>query len=619
MKEKVAILDAGAQYGKVIDRRCRELSVESDLLPFFTSAEELKKNYDAFIISGGHQSVYDSDAPEYDSEIFSMNVPVLGICYGMHLLNYVLGGSVERKGTREDGECEIDIDNNSGLFDGLSLSQRVLMSHGDSIGNLADGFEVIARSGGLVAAIEDVQRGFYGVQFHPEVDLTENGGRMLENFLYGISGFSGTYTMKDREETAIQYIRETVGDKKALVLVSGGVDSSVCASLVNKALGSERVYAIHVDNGFMRLNESRDVERALGKCGLELRVVDASENFYNAVDESSGGGVPLNRIVSPEEKRRSIGDEFMRVSTKAIENLGLDISEDVYLVQGTLRPDLIESASALASGNADAIKTHHNDTPLVRKLRGAGRVIEPLRDYHKDEVRVLGRSLGLPNEMVMRQPFPGPGLAVRIICAEKPYITDNFEKINEELKRFAGNGIDATLLPVQTVGVQGDGRSYSYLVGLSGERDWERLFSIAREVPKKLHEVNRLVYVFGERVAGSVSEITPTHLTPDVIGQLRLADNIVNEELVNYDLLEKLSQVPVVSFPVGFGVRENRSIGIRTFITNDFMTGRPAIPACDIPEEALFKMVNRIMGEVSGVSRVCYDLTSKPPGTTEWE
>ncbi len=265
MKEKVAILDAGAQYGKVIDRRCRELSVESDLLPFFTSAEELKKNYDAFIISGGHQSVYDSDAPEYDSEIFSMNVPVLGICYGMHLLNYVLGGSVERKGTREDGECEIDIDNNSGLFDGLSLSQRVLMSHGDSIGNLADGFEVIARSGGLVAAIEDVQRGFYGVQFHPEVDLTENGGRMLENFLYGISGFSGTYTMKDREETAIQYIRETVGDKKALVLVSGGVDSSVCASLVNKALGSERVYAIHVDNGFMRLNESRDVERALGK------------------------------------------------------------------------------------------------------------------------------------------------------------------------------------------------------------------------------------------------------------------------------------------------------------------------------------------------------------------
>lgn len=617
--EQVVILDAGAQYGKIIDRRCRELNVESVILPLDTSPNELSGKYKAIIISGGPQSVDGEDAPKFDPEIFSLGLPILGICYGMQLLNYATGGTVKAKAIREDGTCEIDIIKDSLLFSGLPQRQRVLMSHGDSIDELARGFVVSSKSNEIIAAIEDKEKKFYGVQFHPEVDLTVYGNDILRNFLYGVAGFSGSYTMDDREKKAIEYIQDKVGERQVLMLVSGGVDSSVCAALLNKALKPEQIYAIHVDNGFMRLDESRNVKVAMGNVGIDLKVVDAGSDFYNGTTEVDGKIVgPLNQVVVPEHKRKIIGDTFMKVSEKFIRTLGLD-PEEVCLAQGTLRPDLIESASKIASGNAEVIKTHHNDTNLVRELRDKGRVIEPLQSYHKDEVRILGKDLGLPNEVVQRQPFPGPGLAIRIICAEKPYMTDDFDDINRRLSEFASSEIKATLLPVQTVGVQGDGRSYSYLAGLSGKRDWEKLFSIAQEIPKKIHEVNRLVYVFGEPVVGPITEITPTHLTPDVIEQIQHADDIVNQELERHDLLEKLSQVPVISFPVNFGIEGNRAIGIRTFITNDFMTGSPAVPGKDIPEEVLDIMVDRILAEVPGVSRVCYDLTSKPPGTTEWE
>ncbi len=618
MAEKLAILDAGAQYGKVIDRKVRELKVESEILPITTPLSKLKK-YKAIIISGSGFSVYQKDSPKPVKGVFDMGVPVLGICYGMQLLNYEMGGSVEKKSLREDGQYEIVVNKGSDLFSGLHERQNALLTHGDSVGIVADSLSVIAQSGEIIAGLENKKKKLYGVQFHPEVDLTENGKQVLSNFLFRIAGFKGDYTMENREEIAITEIRKKVGDKKVLLLISGGVDSTVCAALLNKAIGPDNVYAIHINNGFMRKDESKKVKDVLEKIGIQLDVVDASQSFYDAKTKVGGRETSrLKETVSPEEKRKIIGDTFMRVAEKAVKDLDLD-PDEVFLCQGTLRPDLIESASELASSNADTIKTHHNDTELVRDLRKKGRVIEPLKDYHKDEVRNLGKMLGLPDEIVWRQPFPGPGLAVRIICADKPYITDDFENIQDQLKVFSDKDVSASLLPVQTVGVQGDSRSYSYLVGLSGKKDWKKLVSIAKEIPKKVHKVNRVVYVFGEKIEKDVRTITPAHLTEDVIRQLQEADDIVNDILYKNDLIRKLSQVPVILFPVDFGMKGSRGIAIRTFITNDFMTGVPAVPGADIPEKVVDEMVKEILKKVKGISRVVYDLTAKPPGTTEWE
>jgi GMP synthase (glutamine-hydrolysing) len=295
------------------------------------------------------------------------------------------------------------------------------------------------------------------------------------------------------------------------------VDSTVCAALLNQALPSDRIFALHIDNGFMRKDETKKVVKALESLGLRLTVIDATETFLNSSSEIKGVKTkPLHVTTNPEEKRKIIGDTFMRVAEQEIAKLGLQPSE-VFLAQGTLRPDLIESASALASSKADAIKTHHNDTELVRELRKQGRVIEPLKDYHKDEVRELGRKLGLAEELVMRQPFPGPGLAIRILCTEKPFIDNSFQETNAQLQAFLQShnnrtravmqklseeygdfsGISATLLPIQSVGVQGDGRSYRYVAALSGEQDWDKLFALAKVIPHIFHNINRVVYVFG--------------------------------------------------------------------------------------------------------------------------
>jgi GMP synthase (glutamine-hydrolysing) len=614
---KVAILDAGAQYGKVIDRRVRNLSVESDILPLDTPLEKLT-GYSAYIISGGPESVYDPKAPKPDPRVLRSGKPLLGICYGLQLINQEYGGTIEKKDTREDGQFTINIDPSSLIFSDLKKAQQVLLTHGDGIAEVAPGFKAVAMSGGIVAAIADEQRKIYGVQFHPEVDLTENGKQMLSNFLFKVAGLEAGFTLKDRLQDAISYIKAEVGDRQVLAFASGGVDSTVLSAILGLALPSKQVHVVHVNTGFMRHKESESVQEALEDVGIKMRTVDASETFYNARTRIKGKlSPPLLEVTDPEVKRAIIGDTFMKVMEQVVEDLKLD-PKNTVLAQGTLRPDLIESASHLASSKAAVIKTHHNDTELVRELRAKGRVIEPLKDYHKDEVRELGAMLGLPQELVWRQPFPGPGLAIRLLCADKPYITDDFERIEQQLKNFEDAQTSVHLLPVRTVGVQGDGRSYSYLAVLSGEADWQQLFDKAREIPKRVHQINRVVYIFGDKLTGPVNEITPTFPEPEALAQLRLADRHVNEVLRKYGLHESLSQVPVVSFPVHFGKAGKRSIGIRTFITNDFMTGVPAVPGKQMPLEALDEIVNRVL-TVPGIARVAYDLTSKPPGTTEWE
>merc|ERR1712190_516322 len=481
--------------------------------------------------------------------------------------------------------------------------------------------------------------------------------------LFGVCGLQGLFTPASREEQCVQQIREKVGSSKVLCLVSGGVDSTVCCALLAKALGPENVVAAHIDNGFMRLNESALVGESLKSLGVQLRVYDCEEDFLSATTEVCNPRTkvryttkPLCETHEPEDKRRIIGDTFMHVSESIQRELGLD-PNNTFLAQGTLRPDLIESASSLVSSKADAIKTHHNDTELVRELREKGRVIEPLMDYHKDEVRELGMSLGLPRDLVMRQPFPGPGLGVRLICASAPFVGDDFHQTNVavqdivaleavpeersafkervvrayggDVSRLLRSGLTATVLPFKTVGVQGDGRTYSYPCVLSGPStpDWPLLLEFARLIPKVCHNVNRVVYCFGGPVPGPYKRITPTLPGREALDQLRAADDVVNRTLIKHDLTTKLSQVPVVSFPVDLSSGDEhpgqsiakRSIAIRTFITNDFMTGVPAEPGTEyMPVAVLEEMVEGIQ-KVAGISRVVYDMTSKPPGTTEWE
>ena len=666
----VAILDAGAQYGKVIDRKVRELCIETEILPLNTPADYLRaRSFKAIIISGGPSSVYSQDAPKYDPGMLRLGIPVLGICYGLQLMNHEFGGLIEKKTAREDGQFEIEIDTTSQLFTGLkSTRQNVLLTHGDSIGSVADGFRVIAESGDIVAGIEDPNRRLYGVQFHPEVDLTDNGREMMKNFLFNCSGCVGDFTMMSREIACIKEIRESVGDEHVLSLVSGGVDSSVCTALLHKAIGHNRVIAVHIDNGFMRKDESLCVEESLRAVGVDLKVLHSAQTFYNAhttvVEKSSPDATPrkrrtksLNMTTKPEEKRKIIGDTFVRVCEDFLRSLDLS-TKNVFLAQGTLRPDLIESASSIASTKADAIKTHHNDTELVRALRQQGRVIEPLKDFHKDEVRSLGIDLGLPDALVQRHPFPGPGLAIRVICAEEPFIGSDFKETEAALNILVNfcraphtqllsrlkDGttgdeqdrlmtissqldLNSTLLPIKSVGVQGDCRTYSYVAALSSDQppSWPSLFTLAKLIPRVLHNINRVVYAFGPAIQYAVEDITPTLLTDGVLSTLRQCDHLAHEVLRNHGQVQHVSQMPVIIVPLhldrsleSWEPSSRRSIVIRTFITADFMTGVPAVPGQDLPEEVVFDMHMRIL-TVPGISRVMYDLTAKPPGTTEWE
>lgn len=665
--EYVAILDAGSQFGKVIDRKVRELHVETRILPLDTATSTLEQDphLKAVIISGGPSSVYAADAPTFNRSLFDpseFSKPILGICYGMQLMGLSAGGTIQRKSVREDGQETIVCDTTSLIFRGLEAEQQVLLTHGDSLVSTGEGLRVIATSQatGIIAAIEHLNHKWFGVQFHPEVDLSLNGVEIIRNFLE-IARCSFNFTMEDRESSAIRHIRELAGsENKILCLASGGVDSTVCAALLLKALGPDRVVCVHIDHGFMRLNESAQVVAALADVGVIVHRVDAAEIFASATtsvpakgNQPSYGTLQLKETIAPEDKRHIIGNTFMRVCDDVVKSLSLDM-DHLLLAQGTLRPDLIESGSHLASKKADAIKTHHNDTEVVRQLRSLGKIIEPLSEYHKDEVRELGRSLGLPEHLVMRQPFPGPGLAIRILCLDKPAMDGHYDSTRATLDRLSSlidNPTDevscdvdkqlhraaaimrslelrAVLLPIRTVGVQGDGRTYSNAVSLScrsgvmleSSEHWGQLLSLARIIPQVAHGVNRVVFTFGPAIEEHPTSITVTRLTPDVVHRAQAADAAVGQVMISHGLLKKLSQVPVVLIPLGFEKgNAAHSVVIRTFLTNDFMTGVPATPGTEyLPLCALREMVSEL-AKLDFIGRAMFDLTAKPPGTTEWE
>ena len=616
--EKLAILDCGGQYTKVIDRRVRELGVKSDILPINVKSEELQE-YQSIILSGGPNNISDKQRLSFDEKIFELRKPVLGICYGMQLMSDHFGGVVDSNIVKEYGQNEIWIDNTVSIFNGMAETQKVLMSHGDTVKNVPNGFKVIGKSGEAIAAIGNEEKRMYGLQFHPEVDLTEEGMKILENFIRKVAKYQDFYALDDRIETSIKMIKEKVGDNKVVVLVSGGVDSAVTAALLVKALDPDNVYAIHIDSGFMRKNESDVICENLKELGLKNLIREnAKDIFFNTVVEVEGKKIgPLVETIDPENKRQIIGEIFIKIANNVIERLGLD-PEHTFIAQGTLRPDLIESGNPEISGFAHKIKTHHNDVAIVREARKKGLIVETNSDWHKDEVRKVARMLGLEESIASRQPFPGPGLAIRLLChdkSEEVVITqEEVEKINEIVEP---KGEKAQIIPIKSVGVQGDARSYRNLGILYGngmDFDWDNVTTVAKQITDSINTINRIGYILNVKNVNQKIECFNMKINDECVDLLRELDKIVTSNLEE----SKVNQTFAVLLPIG--ITKKYSVAIRTFVTNDFMTGRPGKIGAEVDKTMIEKAVKEIEDKFSDkIEFVIYDVTSKPPATCEWQ
>ena len=616
--EKLAILDCGGQYTKVIDRRVRELGVKSDIFPINVKAENLKE-YQSVILSGGPNNIGESQRLNFDNKIFELGIPVLGICYGMQLMSDHFEGIIDSNIKKEYGVSDVVVDVNSTIFNGLSENEKVLMSHGDTVKIAPKGFKVIAKSGDAIAAIGNETRKMYGFQFHPEVDLTENGMKMLENFIRKVANYKEIYALEDRIQTSIKMIQEKVGNNKIIVLVSGGVDSAVTAALLVKALPADNIYAIHIDSGFMRKNESDLVCENLKALGMKNLIREnAKDYFFNtAVDTEDGKIGPLVKEVDPEKKRRIIGEIFIQIANQVIERLGLD-KENTFIAQGTLRPDLIESGNPDISGFAHKIKTHHNDVEIVRQARKKGLIVETNSDWHKDEVRRVARKLGLDEKIASRQPFPGPGLAIRLICHDKlqevKISNEEVERLNDILNNTNQKGY---ILPIKSVGVQGDARSYRNLCLMQGEElnfDWKTVTEKAKEITDSINTINRVGYILNKANFDEKINCFNMRIEDENVDLLREIDSIVTTNLEE----AKVNQTFSVLIPIG--ITKKYSIAIRTFVTNDFMTGRPGEIGKEVSKDAIRNIINEIEEKFGDkIEFIIYDVTSKPPATTEWQ
>ena len=582
---QIIVLDAGGQYCHLIARKVRDLGVYAEVRASETPACELASAR-GIVISGGPSSVYDPGSPTVDPAIFSCGVPVFGICYGQQLMAHLLGGEV-RKGERgEYGMATLEMDPVSdALFEGLGGRQQVWMSHRDAVAGLPEGFSTAGRTATCaIAAMAAPGKKLYAVQFHPEVVHTERGREYLANFVFRVCGCRKDWDPRGRAPMLEREIRDAVGGRSVFFFVSGGVDSSVAFALCTRALGESRVRGVYVDTGLMREGESEFVGRLAG-----VAVEPAAEQFLSA----------LKGVTEPERKRHIIGEEFVRVQERIMAERGL--AEGSWILgQGTIYPDTIESGG---TAKAAVIKTHHNRVAGIRKLIESGRIVEPLKSFYKDEVREVGRELGLPAELLERHPFPGPGLAIRCLCAE------------------SGAAVRATpdgyVIPVHSVGVQGDSRSYAPVLAINASAaidghaalDHER----ATALINRLSGVNRVIAAVATRAPLAEMRVRASSLTPERIERLRRADAIVRRISHESGFDGTVWQFPVILIPLGAGVAPD-SVVLRPVDSVDGMTARSVA----MSPELLDRMCQELMA-IPEIAGVFYDLTHKPPATIEWE
>jgi GMP synthase (glutamine-hydrolysing) len=584
---QITVLDAGGQYCHLIARKVRELGVYAEVKPSETPARELAGRR-GLIISGGPSSVYEPGSPTVDPAIFHDGHAVLGICYGHQLMAHLLGGDVQKGDKGEFGMATLEITASNSLLAGIASQQQIWMSHRDRVAGVPEGFSIAASTSTCpVAAMAAPQRKLYGVQFHPEVNHTRQGKDLLRNFLFDICGCRPDWDPSHRIPQLEDEIRRVVGDRNVFFFVSGGVDSTVAYTLCLRALGTDRVRGVYVDTGLMREGETEFVSRTFASLGSGTVTVErAADQFLGKLAEAR----------DPEQKRHIIGEEFLLVQERIIESLGL-LDGHWVLGQGTIYPDTIESGG---TDKAATIKTHHNRVAGVQELIAAGRIVEPIASLYKDEVRAVGRELGLPAELLDRHPFPGPGLAIRCLCAAED--------------APVAQAPDGWLLPVRSVGVQGDSRSYAPALAIDRFPGADgRLQSEATELINRVSGVNRVVAVVASKRPVATLRSHSSTLSPGRLDRLRRADAIVRLFCHETGFEAKVWQFPAVLIPLGSPDSPD-SIVLRPIDSIDGMTAQSVAM-----EEAALRSLAASLLEIPGICAVFYDLTHKPPATIEWE
>lgn len=582
LEPQIYILDTGGQYTHLIARKVRELGVYAEVVSSETEATRFSKAK-GVIISGGPSSVYEKGSPYVDQAVLGQGVPMLGICYGQQLMAFQLDGQVRQGNKGEYGLAHLAIDGASPLFRDVANHQQVWMSHRDTVFAPPTGFSILAHTDTCaIAAIGNESTRQYGVQFHPEVVHTTEGRKILRNFVFAICGCTEDWQPASRIPVVEQQIRDVAGDRNIFFFVSGGVDSTVAYTLCLRALGEARVHGAYVDTGLMREDETEFVRGIFDSLGARhFRIELAQEDFLEALDG----------VVEPERKRKIIGEKFVEIQEAVLES-GPYLDGHWILGQGTIYPDTIESGG---TAKADLIKTHHNRVAGIQKLMAENRIVEPLASFYKDEVREIGRELGLPAAFLDRHPFPGPGLGIRCLGAER----------DEPIELLADG---SWIAPVHSVGVQGDSRSYRPVL-IVDHLDHAR----ATEAINANQRVNRVVGIVGLNLPLERLSVIASSITPDRMDRLRRSDAIVRRLSLQADFDAQVWQFPVVLIPIG-GDGLPDSVVLRPIHSVDGMTAQSVV----MPEALRNRMRDALLA-VPGVAAVFYDLTHKPPGTIEWE